>query len=107
MDGTKFHLDGPGPSRALDPLPDAAWDARPSRVRPAVGGRSSKSGLDAREVFSGKRQMCIRLESSAKNALVRKTISAAITRNAATVQTNAGIRTWIAPQAIKINGMRL
>ncbi len=30
----KFHLDGPGPSRALDPLPDAAWNARPKRVRP-------------------------------------------------------------------------
>ncbi len=24
LDGTKFHLDGPGPSRALDPLFDAA-----------------------------------------------------------------------------------
>ena len=84
-----------------------AWDARPSRVRPAMEGRSSGGGLDAREVFSGNRQMCIRLESSAKKARVRKTIRAAITRNAATVQTNAGIRTWIAPQTIKINGMRL
>ena len=41
MAATKFHLDGPGPSRALDPQPDAAWDARPARVRPAVEGRSS------------------------------------------------------------------
>ena len=33
---------GPGPSRALDPLPAAAFFARSKRVRPAVGGRSSK-----------------------------------------------------------------
>ena len=59
------------------------------------------------ERFRARPQMCIRLESSAKKARVRKTIRAAITRNAATVQTNAGIRTWIAPQTIKINGMRL
>ena len=41
MDGTKFHPNGPGPSRALDPLSDAVWDARSNRMRPAVEGRSS------------------------------------------------------------------
>ncbi len=50
MAATKFHFDGPKAlplesartRRALDPLSDAAWDARPSRMRPAVGGRSSE-----------------------------------------------------------------
>ena len=41
LDGTKFHPNGPGPSRALDPLFDAVWDARTYHVRPAVEGRSS------------------------------------------------------------------
>ena len=36
MDGTKLRLDGPGPSRALDPLFDAAVSPAPPCVRPFV-----------------------------------------------------------------------